>query len=353
MSQLLNFKPEIIWPANSWCGALFEEIFDSNISADITELVDLKNNNSLDNYLVITNQDQSNFLNVPYISPNNFDSVDSFTHFASDAGTAIFYHFPLIPDWIPKQTIEAVIHAMPFRQELLKAADTYISKHLQPEYYGIHLRRTDLVLGFSDAEVKAIATQHSDKLFFICSDSEATERSLKDIPNIRINKKTDYVAMKIDSGNWQSPTLDDSGRAYYSNVRRSAQSILDAVVDLLILSRSNIIGSGGSTFFGLAKLLNTIFNSDTIVQPEKISDPHLNTAIVSNKENTQPTIIVIPIYKASLDNFERYSLDHSLSVYRIKDISILSPLNHWIVIIILSIIHQYPSYFLMNPTLNQ
>lgn len=252
--KLLNLRPKILWPANSWCGARFETIFDSNLSVEATELVDIKNNHSLDGYIVVTNQDQSMFLEVAYLFP---DSVKSFESVFADAASGVFYHFPLIPEWIPIEAIEAAILDLPFKQALLQTADNYISEYLQEGYFGIHLRRTDLVLGFSDDEVKAIAAQHSDKLIFVCSDSEDTERALIAVPNIRIKKKAAYVEMKVDSGNWQSPTLDDSGRAYYSNVTRSEQSILDAVVDLLILSRSNLLGSAGSTFFGLAKLLRT------------------------------------------------------------------------------------------------
>ncbi len=254
--NILNVRPEIVWPTNSWCAASFVALFDSNLVAEAIELIDIKHNHSLDRYTVISNQDQANFLEVPYLLPN---SLDDFSRVMTDSALGVFYHFPLIPDWIPKEAIEEAMREVPFKQALLNTAESYISEYLQEGYIGIHLRRTDLVLGFTDDEVKAIATEHSDKLIFICSDSEETERALASVPNIRIKKKTAYVELKDDNGNWLSPTLDDSGRAYYSNVKRSEQSVLDAVVDLLILSRSNIMGTGGSTFFGLAKLLKQFY----------------------------------------------------------------------------------------------
>ncbi len=276
ISRLLNVEPEIIWPVNSWCGARFEALFDSYLPVVATELVELKNNNDLDGFIVVTHEDQSTFLNVPYISPYGFDSVESFASFVSQAALGVFYYPALIPDWIPKNAIETAVRDLSFKQSLMKTVDDFIVEHLQKGFYGIHLRRTDLVLGFTNDEVKDIAAQHTDKLFFVCSDSEETEHFLMSVPNIRIKKKNAYVEMKVDSGNWNSPTLDDSGRAYYSNVTRSEQSVLDAVVDLLILSRSKIIGPRGSTFFGVAKLLQTVFPNSASDGLEDIVSPNIS-----------------------------------------------------------------------------
>jgi 2-polyprenyl-3-methyl-5-hydroxy-6-metoxy-1,4-benzoquinol methylase len=56
-------------------------------------------------------------------------------------------------------------------------------------------------------------------------------------------------------GEWSTTTADHSGRLYASNVNRKDVSVEDAVVDLLILARSQIVRTSHSTFLNTALLL--------------------------------------------------------------------------------------------------
>jgi hypothetical protein len=62
---------------------------------------------------------------------------------------------------------------------------------------------------------------------------------------------------KLVEGDWNSVTLDHSGRAYACNVNRSALSVIDAVVDCLILSYSTVVRTSNSTFLNTALLLQS------------------------------------------------------------------------------------------------
>jgi hypothetical protein len=62
------------------------------------------------------------------------------------------------------------------------------------------------------------------------------------------------VEKRVD-GQWTTTTADHSGRLYPCNVNRGAASVEDALVDLLILSRSQIIKTSNSTFLNTALLL--------------------------------------------------------------------------------------------------
>jgi hypothetical protein len=74
------------------------------------------------------------------------------------------------------------------------------------------------------------------------------------LPNVAIYEKQAYVE-KLVAGDWTTLASDHSGRVYPCNVNRSAQSVIDAVVDLLVLSHSEVIKNSNSTFLNAALLL--------------------------------------------------------------------------------------------------
>ena len=75
------------------------------------------------------------------------------------------------------------------------------------------------------------------------------------LPNVAIYAKRAHVEKLVEEGGWNSVTSDHSGRAYACNVNRSAISVIDAVVDLLILSRSDVVKTSNSTFLQTALLI--------------------------------------------------------------------------------------------------
>ena len=57
------------------------------------------------------------------------------------------------------------------------------------------------------------------------------------------------------AGGHHSLFLCGSGRVYACNIQRGATSVEDAIVDLLILSRSQIVRTSNSTFLNTALLI--------------------------------------------------------------------------------------------------
>ena len=52
---------------------------------------------------------------------------------------------------------------------------SFISNTLVRPFHGLHLRRTDLRVGLSDAEVLALVQRHPKEVFFVCSDDPQAE----------------------------------------------------------------------------------------------------------------------------------------------------------------------------------
>ena len=83
--------------------------------------------------------------------------------------------------------------------------------------------------------------------------------------------KINYVEKKSNLNDWISLTKDDEGRLNYSNINRSSNAIIDGLIDLLILSHSEIIGYSGSTFQSFARLFGEISPMVEIGRPPPLA----------------------------------------------------------------------------------
>jgi len=67
-------------------------------------------------------------------------------------------------------------------------------------------------------------------------------------------------------------TADDDGRLYRGNIDRNAESVLEAVIDMLILAHSSIVGYGGSTFQNMARLIGECAPIVPLAKPQNTID---------------------------------------------------------------------------------
>ena len=94
--------------------------------------------------------------------------------------------------------------------------------------------------------------------FFICSDSFEVETRFMQYPNTFKYDKTSYVE-KLVEGNWNATITDSTGTDFPFNVNRNSESVVQAMIDLVILSRSTLIATDfTSTFLQSAKLIQEL-----------------------------------------------------------------------------------------------
>jgi predicted RNA-binding protein len=101
--------------------------------------------------------------------------------------------------------------------------------------------------------------------YFVCSDDKATEDKFNELKNVLVYPKTSYVEKLVD-GEWTTKIKDSEGRIFPYNVDRSKQSVIEAFIDLLILSRTNIIIRNKSSFLGWAKIYALVSDLDSFSQ---------------------------------------------------------------------------------------
>lgn len=253
LARLCHFQPTIYWPRNNWCQAALSDIFSNSWEVSETLLSELAG--KLDGYVALLHDQMgADTLRVPFQSAYAFASLDVFVSEVQQAGKPIFYYPALIPNWIAPDAIAQEMKACHFvagiRQQVLECLS-----HIGRPFYGLHLRRTDLNVGYSDSEVQAIVRAHPEQVFFVCSDDPLAEALAAVHPNVHCRRKVAYVGKRQAAGGWNALTADDDGRVYSSNIDRNAASVIDAVIDMLVLAHSEIVGFSGSTFQNMARLI--------------------------------------------------------------------------------------------------
>jgi hypothetical protein len=195
-------------------------------------------------------------MGVPNLSPLAASALPEVIQYLQSDGRDVFYHSPLIPGYMDAAWVSAQIRLLKIRGEIEGQAAQFIERAgLQDVFYGLHIRKTDFGAGGADDNSLFELVQGAgDKRFFVCSDDKGVEARFRNLPNVAIYEKQAYVE-KLVAGDWTTLASDHSGRVYPCNVNRSAQSVIDAVVDLLVLSHSEVIKNSNSTFLNAALLL--------------------------------------------------------------------------------------------------
>jgi hypothetical protein len=252
---IAGLKPVAVWPCNNWCGARFSEIFENpDIQVIERELATYVPERG-DFHFFMTEDHLR--MGVPNLSPLAARALPEVIQYLQSDGRDVFYHSPLIPSYLEADWVIAQIRLLKIRGEIKEQAVQFMERAgLREPFYGLQIRKTDFGAGGADDNALFELVQRAaDKRFFVCSDSKEVEERFQKLPNVVIYEKQAYVE-KLVAGDWTALAADHSGRVYPCNVNRSAQSVIDALVDLLVLSHSEVIKTSNSTFLNAAFLLN-------------------------------------------------------------------------------------------------
>jgi FkbM family methyltransferase len=253
ISRHFDLDHTIHWPINANCGAAIEDLIETNDICCTDSLSSLQN--KLNGFsMLLHDKIASERLGTDFSSAYAYDSLADFELKVILTGKPIFYYPALIPIWIPSELIAQEVKFLRFKETIELEASKFITETLSRPYHGLHLRRTDLNIGFSDLEVYRIVSAHRDQLFFVCSDDPLAEKISTAHPNVKARQKISYVTKEDINSDWLNPRIDEDGRVM-GNLERGRESVIDAAIDLLILGNSTILGYSGSTFQSIAKLM--------------------------------------------------------------------------------------------------
>jgi len=252
LAKKQSYDPTVIWPSNNWCGADFSDLFDMDIPVKQS-----REGINFDGTFNLVHENQfglSHFTSIHSI--NDIEDIKNISK-----GMDILYFNNLIP-WNLVQdaeTFKSIIKSIKFKDHLINESNEIIKNNVEDDqFYGIHIRKTDFGKRskFAETNLLNLVVQNKSKKFFICSDDEATENLFLQNENVFRNEKQSYVK-KLVNGDWNNSIVDSNNNEFMFNVDRPKESVIQAVIDLIILSKSTIISPDvGSTFHHTAALIS-------------------------------------------------------------------------------------------------
>ena len=245
----------ISWPINNWCGAKFNTLFSAEMPVYEHPLGYFKDNEN--DYILIMHENQKDFKVDLIKYQKHFTNYQQYGDLLLSEKPIIYYHH-LIPSFADSNDINEGLKFLKIKPEILIAAYSFcVHNQINESVLGLHIRKTDFGNTVDDEALYKIAS-NSDHKFFVCSDDEIVNDRFAKLMNCFVFKKKYYPEKMIDDTHWNDLTTDDQGRIYNFNINRSAQSVNEALVDLLILSKTTHILTSNSTFLRMAMILKSI-----------------------------------------------------------------------------------------------
>jgi hypothetical protein len=262
LAEIAGLTPIIVWPRNNWCGAAYGELIAT--PADVIERELVSYIPEKNEFLFFTIEDHLG-MGFNFKSPLQMPSLDSALDYLRSSDKDVHFHTPLIPAFLDTGFVHAQVRALHFQPSLVARAQLFMDSHSLSDYFGIHIRKTDFgANGSDDTNLYQLVRDVPHKQFFVCSDDKDVELRFGALPNVVMYPKRAYVEKLVD-GSWNTPTSDHSGRIYPCNVNRNAVSVEDALIDLLVLSYSQIVSTSNSTFRNTALLLQSVRRAVPVV----------------------------------------------------------------------------------------
>jgi hypothetical protein len=251
-AEAAGLEPLVVWPVNNWCGAAYSKLIANQTQVVERELLSYAQEKERYQFFMTEDHLQTG---VPFLSPLAIESLQDALRFLAQDNKDVFFHTPLIPSYLNTEAVHHAVQELRFDPELVERGNEFMAANKLDDFFGIHIRKTDFGRnGSDDNGLFDLVQSVPSKVFFVCSDDKEVEMRFGALPNVVVYPKRAYVE-KLVQGDWNTATADHSGRVYSCNVNRGAESVEDAIVDLLLLSHSQIVSTSNSTFRNTALLV--------------------------------------------------------------------------------------------------
>lgn len=246
---------QISWPQNSWCGASFDSLFASTVSHDQCSIQDYKARQA--EHLLLMHENQIGFDADRLIHTRTLGSYEDYRRLIDEAqtqGCSVVYFNNQLPGFVTPAEVKDALTLLGLNSHVAEAAGRFIVEHrVDARIAGVHIRKTDFGDAVNDDALFA-QVQASAQRFFVCSDDAAVNQRFAALPNCVVFEKTAFPVKREQHAGWQHRITDTDGRQYPFNITRSGASVVEGLIDLLILSQTGILGTSGSTFLAMSRL---------------------------------------------------------------------------------------------------
>ena len=251
-AELLNYQPIVCWPINNWCQAEFHELFRSPIELESNDFATMLVNqihdlglpfffiSQLTKDTISKNYFENSLLAVEEIRKLNSDALFSCAKLPKSYGVSI-------------EDISKYLKYLGIAKSIGTAVEKFVIENkIDKTVRGVHIRKTDSKNHIDENIVFENMKNSPQQRYFICSDDKSIEDKFVTLSNVIIFPKSTYVE-KLQDGHWRDNVTDDAGRNIVFNMNRPKQAMIEAFVDMLILSKTKIDRMSKSTFRGMAE----------------------------------------------------------------------------------------------------
>lgn len=242
----------ISWPINNWCGAKFHELFECDLPVDELGIEHYKTHEQ--EHVLLMHENQANFDSARLVINRQIGSWDEYARVFAKGDSVVYYN-SLIPPLASKSELGRALAQLKPNAEVARRAQSFCAaQRIDASVVGLHIRKTDFGDKVNDASLFAQA-QTSSRRFFVCSDDAEVNQRFATLANCAVMPKTSFPKKMVAEAGWQHWTQDAEGRAFPFNISRSSTAVVEGFIDQLILSRTSIMTTSGSTFQATARLL--------------------------------------------------------------------------------------------------
>lgn len=251
-AELLNYQPIVCWPINNWCQAEFHELFRSSIELESNEFSTMLVNQIHDSGLpfFFISQITEGTISKNYFE-NSLPAVEEIRKLNSDA---LFSCAKLPKSYVrDPEDISKYLKFLGIAESIKRTVEKFATENsIDKTVRGVHIRKTDSKNQIDENIVFENMKNSPQQRYFICSDDKSIEDKFITLSNVIIFPKSTYVE-KLQDGQWRDSVTDSAGRNIIFNMNRPKQAMIEAFVDMLILSKTKIDRMSKSTFRGMAE----------------------------------------------------------------------------------------------------
>ena len=250
-AELLNYQPIVCWPINNWCQAEFHELFRSAIELESNDFATMLVNQIHDLGLpfFFISQFTEDTISKNYFE-NSLSAVEEIRKFNSDA---LFSCAKLPKSYVSKEDVSKYLKSLGISKSIGRAVEKFATENsIDKTVRGVHIRKTDSARQIDENIVFENIKNSPQQRYFICSDDKSIEDKFITLSNVIIFPKSTYVE-KLQDGQWRDCVTDSAGRNIIFNMNRPKQAMIEAFVDMLILSKTSIDRMSKSTFRSMAE----------------------------------------------------------------------------------------------------
>ncbi len=241
----------ISWPLNNWCGAPLESLFVPPLPHDELSLTHFRHE---DTRCMLMQENQLDFPAERLVLHRDLHGFHDYQRLL-DAPAGIVYFHNLIPSWVDAAEVHTTLRSLGLASDVQSRAWAFCQQQrIDAGVVGVHIRKTDFGDAVNDGAIFD-AMKKSAHRHFVCSDDAEVNRRFATLPNCDVFEKSHFPEKREKAAAWLHLTADDDGRTFPYNIERSGASVVEGLIDLLILSRTELVATSGSTFLAMARLL--------------------------------------------------------------------------------------------------